>query len=80
MKKYTHTKPDLPSGDPEQSANTAADQKCPDLTSSKISTPDPYLPYDTMPTKLMEALCGKEREHWKKAWEFEMVRATLKQT
>ena len=33
-----------------------------------------------MPTKLMEALCGKEREHWKKAWEFEMDRATLKQT
>ncbi len=28
----------------------------------------------------MEALCGKEREHWKKAWEFEMNRATLKQT
>jgi hypothetical protein len=28
----------------------------------------------------MEALCGKEREHWKKAWEFEMYRATLKQT
>jgi hypothetical protein len=40
---------------------------CLDLTSSKISTPDPYLPYDTMPTKLMEALYGKEREHWKKA-------------
>ncbi len=28
----------------------------------------------------MEALCGKERVHWKKAWEFEMDRATLKQT
>jgi hypothetical protein len=58
MKKSTHTKPDLPSGDPEQSANTAADQRRPDSTSSKISTPDPYLPYDT-------ALCGKEREYWK---------------
>ena len=69
------------SGNPEQSANSAADQKCPDSTSStKISNPDPYLPYDTMPTKLMEALCGKEREHWKKAWEFEMDRASLKQT
>ena len=80
MKKSTHTKPDLPSGDMEQSANSAADQKCPDTTSSKISTPDPYLPYDIMPTKLMEVLCGKDREHWKKAWEFEMDRATLKQT
>ena len=34
-----------------------------------------------MPTKLMEALCGKEkREHWKNAWKFEMYRAILKQT
>ena len=33
-----------------------------------------------MPKTLMEALCGKESEHWKKAWEFEMHRATLKQT
>jgi hypothetical protein len=33
-----------------------------------------------MPKSLMEALCGKESEHWKKAWEFEMYRATLKQT
>ena len=80
MKQPTHTKPDLPLGNLEQSANSAADQKCPDSTSSKIPTPDPYLPYETMPTTLMEALCGKEREHWKKAWEFEMYRATLKQT
>ena len=49
MKRSTHTKPDLLSRDPEQSANSAADQKCPGTTSSKISTPDPYLPYDTMP-------------------------------
>ncbi len=80
-KQSTYTKPpDLPSGDPEQSANSAADQQCPDLTSSEIPPPDPYLPYDTMPTTLMEALCEKERDHWKKAWEFEMDRATLKQT
>ena len=77
MKKPTPTKQDLPLENPEQSANSAADQKCPDSTSSEIPTPDPYLPYDTiMPTILMEALlCGKEREHWKKAWEFEMYRA-----
>jgi hypothetical protein len=50
MKKSTHTKPDFPSGDPEQSANSVADKKCPDLTSSEIPPPDPYLPYDTMPT------------------------------
>ncbi len=80
MKKPTPTTPDLPLGNPEQSANSAADQKCPDSTSSEIPIPDPYLPYDTMPTKLMEALCGKEREHWKKAWDFEMDRAILKQT
>jgi hypothetical protein len=42
----------------------------PDSTSSKISTPDPYLPYNTMPTTLMEALCGKEREHWKASMRF----------
>ena len=70
MKKPTPTTPDLPLQNLEQSANSAADQKCPDSMSSEIPTPDPYLPYDTMPTTLMEALCGKEREHWKKAWEF----------
>ena len=31
-----------------------------------------YLPHEEMPKKMMEALCGKEREHWKKAWEFEI--------
>jgi hypothetical protein len=30
------------------------------------SHPD-YLPYEEMPKRMMEALCGKEREHWKKA-------------
>ena len=74
LKQSTHTKPDLPSGNLEQSANSAADQKKkkrrPDSTSSKISTPDPYLPYDTMPTTLTEALCGKEREHWKASMRF----------
>ena len=63
MKKSTHTKPDLPLGNPELSANSTADQKCPDSTSSKIPIPDPYIPYDTILTTLMEALCGKEREH-----------------
>ena len=28
----------------------------------------------------MEALCGKEWEHWKKAWEFEMFCAEWKKT
>ena len=55
-------------------------KKCTDSTSSKIPTPEPYLPYETMLKTLMEALCGKESEHWKKAWEFEMYRATLKRT
>jgi hypothetical protein len=71
MKKPTPTTPDLPLQNLEQSANSAANQKCPDSTSSKISTPDPYLPYDTMPpTTLMEELCSKEREHWKASMRF----------
>ena len=39
-----------------------------------------FLPHEEMPKKMMEALCGKEREHWKKAWEFEMFRAEMKKT
>jgi hypothetical protein len=35
-------------------------KKCTDSTSSKIPTPEPYLPYETMLKTLMEALCGKE--------------------
>ena len=65
---------------PEQSTHSTAAQKCINSASSKIPRPDPYLPYETMPIKIIETLCGKEREHWKKAWEFEMYRATLKQT
>eukprot|EP01035_Chromulina_nebulosa_P025366 gene25366-33109_t len=35
------------------------------------SHPD-YLPYEEMPKKMKEALCGKERAHWRKAWEYEI--------
>jgi hypothetical protein len=64
MKQPTHTKPDLPIGDPEQRVHHTAAKKCTDSTSSKIPTPQPCLPYENIPTKLMEALCGKESEHW----------------
>jgi hypothetical protein len=80
MKHPIQSEPDLPLGNPEQSAHNATAQKCTDSTSSKFPTPDPYLPYETVSTKLMEALCVKERENWKKAWEFEMYRATKKHT
>ena len=43
------------------------------------SHPD-YLPYEEMPKKMMETLCGKERAHWRKAWEYEMFRAEWKKT
>jgi hypothetical protein len=79
-KQSTHTKTDLSMKDPAQSVHNKAAQNFTDSTSSKIPTPDPYLPYETMPKTLMKALCGKESEHWKKAWGFEMYRATLKQT
>jgi hypothetical protein len=59
--------------DPAQSVHNTATQNCTDSTSSQIPTPEPFLPY-------LLALCGKERDHWKKAWEFEMDQATLKQT
>ena len=77
-KQSTHTKPDLPMRDPAQSVHNTAAQNSPDSTSSQIPTPEPFLPYETMPKTLMEALCGKETDHWKKAWEFEMDRITIK--
>ena len=42
MKQPTNTKPDLPLGNPEQSAHSAAVQKCTDSISSKIPTPYSY--------------------------------------
>ena len=78
------------SGDPEHAKSSNAKSKSPhdddddsdnESESEEIppSHPD-YLPYEEMPKKMMEALCGKEREHWKKAWEFEMFRAEMKKT
>jgi hypothetical protein len=76
MKKSTHTKPDLPSGNSEQSANSAADQK---KTKHKDPTQHHQRSLLQILTYHTTELCGKEREHWKKAWDFEMYRATLKQ-